>query len=61
MLIDGLSYGRATDNLAGKGTKGRMNTDLHRYKMDFLSVASVFICGGFSLAQAQVIACRQYG
>ena len=57
MLITGLSYGRASDNLAREGTKGVMNTDFHRYKMDFLSVVSVFICGGFSLAQAQVIAC----
>jgi len=52
-----LSYGRASDNLAREGTKEGMNTDFHRYKMDFSSVASVFICGGFSLAQAQVIAC----
>lgn len=59
MLIAGLSYGRASDNLASEGTKGGMNTDFHRYEMDFSSVASVFICGGFSLAHAQVIACSQ--
>jgi len=57
MLIAGLSYGRASDNLAREGTNGGMDTEFHSYKMDFLSVASVFICGGFSLAQAQVIAC----
>ena len=56
MMIEGISCNRASDNLARKGTKGRMNKDFHRYKMDFLSVASVFIYGGFSLAKAQAIA-----
>jgi hypothetical protein len=55
-MLVALSYGRASDNLASEGTKEEMNT-IHRYKMDFSSVASVFIGGGFSLAQAQVIAC----
>jgi len=56
-MLVALSYGRASDNLAREGTKEEMNTDFHRYEMDFPSVASVFIGGGFSLAQTQVIAC----
>ena len=36
---------------------GGMNTDFHRHRMDFSSVASLFTCGGFSLALSQAIAC----